>query len=516
MLTILGNVTRCCDGISRRTFLRAGGLGTLALAATGLPESTAAERKRPPRQSLGGFGKAKSIIVLHLYGSPSQMDTLDPKPDAPLEARGEFSTIATKLSGVRVCEHLPRIAAMLDRVTLVRSMTHKYPTHCVAYNLSGVPENPERDVRGHWPFYGSLLDYLWDRDKARQPRGVPRNVCLPWPLHSHSGNKSHRGLHAAWLGKQWESVIAEFDGMASREEGAPSADGNRAIRSRFDPFDGITPESTFRFTAPTLMSQAPADGILHDVARSGLELPREITLDRLDRRRSLLQQLEASRRALDNDGKGFERFRQTSFDMITSPKCSTALDVTREPRAVREKYGYTLFGQGALAARRMIEAGVRVVTVYWDEFGPVNTAWDTHANAFPRLKEGLCPTLDQVYPALIEDLRTRGLLDETLVLLVSEHGRTPKVSKVPGGGREHWSYAYWGMFAGAGIRRGAVIGATDRQGGYPSDRPINPKDVLATAYHLLGFDAHKESTQDREGKPVALLPYGEVIPEMLG
>jgi hypothetical protein len=511
MLSILGNARRTCGGVSRRHFLCAGGLGTLGLALSGPP--LAAQRPRSRARAAAGFGKAKSVIVLYLYGAPSQMDTLDPKPDAPAEARGEFKAVATKLPGVRVCEHLPRIASLLDQVTLVRSMTHSYPTHCVAYALSGVPANPERDVRGHWPFYGSVLDYLWDQRRATQPRGVPRNMCLPWPLHSFSGNRSHRGLHAAWLGKRYETIFAEFAGEASRAEGAPSADGSRAVRSRFDPYDGVTPRSTFRFTAPTVMAQAPADGILHDVARSGLDLPPEVTLDRLDGRRSLLRQLDAARRV--RDGGGFDRYRQSSFDMILSPACGRALDVRREPRAVRERYGYTLFGQGALAARRLVEAGVRAVTVYWDEFGPANTAWDTHYNNFPRLKEGLCPTLDQVYPALLDDLRARGLLDQTLVLLISEHGRTPRLTNTPGGGREHWSYAYSGVFAGAGVKRGCVVGATDRQGGYPTDRPVNPKDVLATAYHLLGFDAQAVTTQDREGKPVPLLPYGEVIPEML-
>jgi hypothetical protein len=516
MLRVLGNVKQCCDGISRRTFLHAGGLGALSLALPGLAAPAEAKSPRSVRGNLPGLGKAKSVIVLYLYGAPSQMDTFDPKPSAPPETRGEFKTVATRISGVRLCEHLPRIAGMLDRVALVRSMTHPYPTHGVAYALSGIPVNPERDVSGHWPFYGSVLDYLWARRPAdRQPAGVPRNLCLPWPLHSHSGNKSHRGLHAAWLGKQWETIFAEFAGQASRAEGAPSADGARAVRSKFDPFDGITPESTFRFTVPTIMSQAPADGILHDIGRSGLELPPEITLDRLDRRRSLLKQFDDSRRALDRSAGGFERFQRTALEMITSPRCSRALDVAREPLPMREKYGLTLFGQGALATRRLVEAGVRVVTVYWDEFGPANTAWDTHVNNFPRLKEGLCPTLDQVVPTLLDDLEQRGLLDQTLVMLLTEHGRTPRLSKVPGGGREHWSYAYSILLAGAGIRRGTVIGATDRQGGYPIDRPLNPKDVLATAYHLLGFDPQTISIPNREGRPIALLPYGEVIPELL-
>jgi hypothetical protein len=305
----------------------------------------------------------------------------------------------------------------------------------------------------------------------------------------------HGGLHAAWLGDPFDPMVPEFVGKATREEGAPSAADDRAVRSRLDPFDGITPESTFRF--------------------GGTRRPDDVTLDRLDRRRTLVQQLDRHARRLDGAAKHYDGMRRAAFDLMTSPKVAAALDVTREPPRVRDRYGYTLFGQGALAARRLIEAGVRVVTVFWDEFGPVNTAWDTHVNNFPRLKEGLCPTLDQVYPALLDDLEQRGLLDETLVLLMSEHGRTPKLSNKPGGGREHWGHAYCGLFAGAGVHRGTVIGSTDRQGGYPNNRPTNPKDVLATVYHLAGFDPHTTTTADRLGRPTALLPHGDVIGELL-
>jgi hypothetical protein len=377
-------------------------------------------------------------------------------------------------------------------------MTHPYPTHAVAYALSGVPvsdpsiEANAREPR-HWPYFGSVLDYLWSRQPSAP--GIPQNMYLPWPLNSRTNNKMHGGLHAAWLGEQFNPVIPEFAGQANREAGAPSADGDRAIRSRLDPFDGITPESTFRF--------------------GGTQPPPEITLDRLDRRRSLLKQLDSQAFQLEGEIRNYDRVRQAAFDLMTSPRVSRALDVTREPVGVREKYGHTLFGQGALAARRLVEAGVRAVTVFWDEFGPVNTAWDTHTNNFPRLKEGLCPTLDRVYPALLDDLRQRGMLDDTLVLLISEHGRTPRLSNKPGGGREHWGYAYCGVLAGAGIRRGTVIGATDRQGGYPVQRPVGPKDVLATVYHLLGFDPHTTTTPDRLGKPIPLLPFGDVIGELL-
>ncbi len=492
MLRILGRATRCCDGISRRQFLQAGGLGLLGLAGSA---SAAAAHAGSTT------GKAKSLLILYLYGAPSQIDTLDPKPNAPAETRGEFGTIATRLPGVRVCEHLPRMAREMRRVALVRSMSHHFNNHAVAYTLSGIPfseppiEANAREPR-HWPYLGSTLDYLWSR-QGKPKAGIPRNIYLPWPLNSRTKNAMHGGLHAAWLGSAHEPVIPEFAGRASRTEGAPSADGERAIRSHLDPFDGVTPDSTFRLPAT--------------------DLPPEVTLDRLDRRKNLLEQLDAAQRKLDGPAGSFDPIQRTAFDMLTSPRLADALDVTREPLATREKYGYTLFGQGALAGRRLLEAGARVVTVFWDEYGPVNTAWDTHTNNFARLKEGLCPTLDQVFPALLDDLDQRGLLAETVVWLVSEHGRTPRVnSGVAGGGREHWSYAYSSVLAGAGIAAGKVIGATDRQGGAPSDRPVDPKDMLATIYHLLGFDPHSTTTPDRLGRPMGLLPHGNVIAELLG
>ena len=181
--------------------------------------------------------------------------------------------------------------------------------------------------------------------------------------------------------------------------------------------------------------------------------------------------------------------------MITNPRVVHALDVTREPQRVHDRYGRTLFGQSALAARRLVEEGVKVITVFWDTWIDNNAAWDTHSNHHPRLKDGLCPQFDQILPAFLEDMQERGLLEDTLVMVISEHGRTPVISSGPGGGREHWAGAYWGMFFGAGIKTGQVIGATDREGGYPTDRPTDPKDVLATLYHLLGFDPDRKSTR---------------------
>lgn len=502
MLNVLGHRRRCCDRVDRRLFLQAGGLGLFGLGLGDLLAARPAQAAGASAARLPSFGRAKSLIVLYLYGAPSQMDTLDPKPDAPVETRGEFGSIATSVPGIHVCEHLPRIARQLHRLTLVRSMTHSYNNHAVAYTLSGIPfsepaiEALAREPR-HWPYFGSVLDYLWthaaDSDRSL---ATPHNVYLPWPLNSRTNNRMHGGLHAAWLGGQYDPIIPEFVGEATRAEGFPSADGDAAIRSHFDPHDGITPESTFRFGAS--------------------QLEHGLTLDRLDRRRTLLEQLDVGRRRLAGSIEGFDRLQQAAFDVISSPGVSTALDVTREDASLREQYGYTLFGQGVLAARRLIETGVRIVTVFWDEYGPVNTAWDTHTNNFPRLKEGLCPTLDRVYPALLDDLEQRGLLDETLVLLISEHGRTPQVSAKPGGGREHWSGAYCGVFAGAGVPGGQVVGSTDKQGGYPTSRPLNPKDILATVYHLLGVEPHRTTTPDRLGRPMHLLPHGDVVDELLG
>ena len=207
MLRLLGNRRELCSGLTRRELLEAGTLGLGGLSLDTLLRNDAAQAS-PVAGTDAGFGKAKSCIVLFLYGAWSQQDTLDMKPGAPADIRGEFSPISTALPGVQICEHLPRLSRWLDRTTLVRSMTHEHPTHCVAYALTGIPQNPLRDPRDYWPFLGSSLDYLWDRTPGQQaPRGMPRNMCLPWELNSRSRNRSHRGLTPAWLGNQWEPIF---------------------------------------------------------------------------------------------------------------------------------------------------------------------------------------------------------------------------------------------------------------------------------------------------------------------
>jgi hypothetical protein len=501
MLRLLGNRTRCCDGVARRTFLTAGALGVAGLS---LADLLRAEAEPLPKAGRVGdsLGRARACIILYLYGAPSQLETFDMKPEAPADIRGEFRPIRTSVPGLQICEHLPRVAQVMHRVSLIRSMTHEYPNHAVAYTLSGIPfsepaiEANEKEPR-HWPYLGSVLDYVWSESGAqRQPAGLPTNLILPWKLNSKTKNAMHGGLHAAWLGSRYDPVVAQFAGQATRESGAPSADGPAAIRARFDPYDGVARESTFQ---------------LPDTCR-----PTAITLDRLHRRCRLLAQFDAARRQLDRvpEWESFDRYQQLALSLTTSSHLAEALDVRKEPAAVRARYGMTLFGQGALTARRLIEAGVRLVTLFWDEYGPVNTGWDTHVNHFPRLREGLLPGLDQVYPALLEDLRDRGLLEETVVLCISEHGRTPRISAVPGGGREHWAGAYCGLFAGAGVRAGNVIGATDPEAAYPVERPVSPKDVLATLYHLLGVDPRR-MIRDVQDRLVPIEPNGTLIPELL-
>jgi len=262
-----------------------------------------------------------------------------------------------------------------------------------------------------------------------------------------------------------------------------------------EPYIGITPESRFELAGAT-------------------ELPADMTLDRLDRRRSLLEQFEQARRSAERSA-GRDRHREMAYRLIGSEKVRQALNVQREPLPLRESYGMTLFGQSCLAARRLVEAGSRFVSVFWDEYGLAGSGWDTHWDHYPRLKKELMPGFDRAWYGLVRDLDDRGLLDETLVLCLSEHGRTPKLDNRPGGGRDHWSQAYTCLFAGGGIARGRVVGKTDRQGGTVLERPVSPKDILATTYHLLGIDPEIMLTE-RTGQPLPLVADGSVVSEMLG
>jgi hypothetical protein len=491
MLRILGSPKTLCDGLTRRELLTAGGLGLFGLGLADYFRLSAAQPDRPRPTT---FGRARACILLYLYGAPSQIETVDMKPDAPAEIRGEFRPIRSRLPGLDVCELLPNLAQVADRLTVVRSLTHPYPIHGVAYALTGVPNidipmelNP-RDAR-HWPFIGSIISYL-----ERQRRcDVPTNMALPFPMSSQRvGEVPRAGPYAAFLGNAFDPIWTTFEGRATRSVIKTLQDERVEVH---DPYLGITPESRFLLT--------PA------------EREADLTLDRIDRRRRLSEQFDRVRRRADTDAatRNLDQYRQMAYQLIASPRVRQALDLNREPRPVRESYGMTLFGQAALAARRLVEAGSRFVTVFWDEYGLAGSGWDTHWDHYPRMRNELLPGLDMALAGLIRDLDERGMLDETLVLCLSEHGRTPRLQNVPGGGRDHWSQVYSGIFAGGGVARGRVVGRSDRIAGSVADRPVSPKDILATVYHLLGIDPETTLT-DRAGRPLPLVS-GNVVYELL-
>lgn len=484
MLRILGPGKSLSGGMGRRELLRIGGLAGCGLSLTGW------QRERPlaaAENSATGpaFGKARSCILLYIYGAWSQLDTFDPKPNAPAEIRGEFGSIASAVPGLRVCEHLPLTAQILDRCTVVRSMSHPNPIHNAAYTLTGNPETTNLEGRqrhpDHWPYFGGVLDYLDGRSNREREAGrVPVNVGLPWVQSSRSMPNKRAGTFGGFLGASYDPLWAEFTGAAPLE----------------DPYRAITPDGTF--------------SLIRDDASGA-------TLDLLDRRHSLLSQLDRNVGAIGDStaARHWDRNRARAFDLAASTKVRDALAVSSEPPALRERYGMNLFGQSCLCARRLVERGVRLATVVWDEWQRSDESWDTHFDHHPRMKGFLLPGFDRAYSALLTDLEERGLLDETLVLCLSEHGRTPRFYEISQGiGRGHWSEVYSQVFAGAGIRRGHVIGSSDAIAAAPRENPLSPKDILATAYHLLGIDPRTE-IPDRQGRLWPLVHGGRMVSEML-
>jgi hypothetical protein len=501
MLRVLGGPKRLCDGVTRRELLQVGSLGLLGLSmpqfqALVQAQAHAAGRDRPDSP---GFGRAKACILLFMYGSPSQLETFDPKPDAPVEIRGELSCIASSVAGLNVCDRLPRLAQVMHKATLIRSVSHPYPIHGVAFATTGIPRidipmelNP-RDSN-HWPFIGSVVDYIDGRGHTKAPE-VPRNLLLPWAFSSQRvGEVPRAGPYGGFLGQAYDPICTEFAGKGTRKARKTLTD---QVWEDVEPYRGITRESRFQLGAVTRLAS-------------------DLTLDRLDSRRTLLEQIEQVRRAADASAsrRGIDRHRAMAFDLLASEKLRRAFDLEEEAEETRELYGMTLFGQASLTARRLVEAGGRFITVFWDEFGLAGTGWDTHWDHFPRMKDELLPGLDRTLSGLLVDLDRRGLLDETLVVLLSEHGRTPKLASVPGGGRDHWSRCYSVVMAGGGVGRGRVLGRSDKIASDPVERTVSPKDILATIYHLLGVDPSTILT-DHLGRPMPLVPGGEVLGEIL-
>lgn len=436
-------------GISRREVLQVGYSGLLGIGLSSLLTGRVA----------GAAGKAgrkpRSLILVFLTGAASHLDTFDPKPDAPSEIRGEFGTVATCVPGLHVSEHLPRLAARADRYALIRSLSHRENNHLVATHhvLTGYPQPgaffDKVASRDDWPCYSSALDYLRPRSD-----GIPSGVNLPTFLVE--GPLTWPGQHAGFLG--------------------PKHDPWQITR---DPNS-----SDFRVDSVRL---AP-----------GLEV------DRLDHRRQLLDQVNRQQKQFAElaEGRRLSDQQNLAFSVLTSGKVARAFELDREPAAVRDRYGRHAFGQSLLLARRLVQAGVSVVQA---NMGRVQN-WDTHSSNFSRLKDRLLPPLDQGVAALLDDLEATGLLDETLVLMLGEFGRTPKISTQPGSrspGRDHWAACFFGLFAGAGVRGGQVIGKSDKIGAYPVTPPYSPDDLGATVYHVLGIEPTSE-VRDRQNRPVQL------------
>lgn len=486
MLRILGS-HRLRDGRwHRREMLRAGALGLMGASNFAAATASASEDLRGST-SLPGFGRAKQCLLLYIYGAWSQLDTFDPKPLAPSAIRGEFGVIDSCLPDIRVCEHLPRTAQVLDRCTLVRSMSHPWNIHSAAYTLTGNPDTERIEGRqrnpDQWPYIGGVIDYFARRGEfGPQPRGVPANVMLPWRQSLYARPNKRAGTFGGFLGTSYDPLWTDFRGEAPQG----------------DPFREITPDGRLEFDS--------GDGEV-------------ITLDSLNRRRSLLTQLEQKFAELDRSTAcgNYSKQREMALEFFSTTKVRDALRLEHEPMSLRENYGMTLFGQACLSARRLLESGVKFVTVVWDEFGQTDESWDTHYDHHSRMREFLLPAFDRAFATLLRDMEQRGILQDTLVLCLSEHGRTPTFDITAAGapGRGHWSRAYCQLFAGAGVPRGQVIGSTDATAADVIDRPIDPKDILRTAYHLLGVDANRELLAS-PGRPVPLVGGGHVVRELLG
>ncbi|QDS95712.1 hypothetical protein FF011L_45120 [Roseimaritima multifibrata] len=438
--------------LDRRGFLR---MGTMGVIGTAVPRSFAQASPKSPE----GFGKAKSVLIVMLSGGPSQLDMLDPKPDAPAEVRGDFSTIGTTIPGVRVCEHLPLFAKQTDRWSIVRTLAHREHNHLLATHvaLTGRPTPVPRggsdldrvETRNDFPNFAAALDYVRPRND-----GVPTGVSLPNYLIE--GPLTWPGQHAGFLG-------AKHDPW--QIQGNPNA-------------------ADFRMQA--------------------LAMREGITPVRLESRRELLEALNQGRRTLTGtDSDSFRDQQNIAFNLLTSGKMTEAFEISQESDATRDRYGRNQFGQSLLLSRRMVEAGVPIVQA---TMGIVQT-WDTHTDNWGKLKDRLLPQLDQGLAALTDDLTESGLMDQTMVIVMGEFGRTPRVSTLPGQtlpGRDHWAHAYSGLFAGAGVRGGQVLGTTDAQAAYPVTQSWSPADVCSTIFNALGID-HDVRINDRLNRPHDLL-----------
>jgi len=453
MFSIEHQPSRLCDGYSRRELLRAGGLSLLGLS---LPELLAARETAPfgvpPTDKT--FGRAKSVIFLYLAGGPPQHETFDPKPQAPAEIRGPFKPISTNIPGIQFCELLPRTARICDKLAVVRSMATDDNTHSSssAWVLTGYKyQGPNaRQIReSDWPYFGSVV-------KKLKPSEVLPPLSTVWipDLMRLNENVTPAGQTGGFLGGAWDP----------------------------DRFVGDPNDPEYRVEGLRLTDMTPL---------------------RLQRRKSLLSQIDShfGQQQRGRQVQVYDQFQQQAFDLLTSGTARKAFDIATEPKKLRERYGRNAWGQCVLLARRLVEAGVRLVHVQWPRMPGDNAVdnplWDTHAQNADRLEDVLCPQFDVGFSALVEDLDRRGLLEETLVVAIGEFGRTPRINAK--GGRDHWGPVFSFAMAGAGISGGQVLGASDRKGAYPADDRVEPGDLTATIFHLLGIH-YQGKFRDRTGQ----------------
>ncbi len=442
-----------CDRMTRREWLRVGGigLGGLTLSALSGAASGASGSSR-------SFGKAKSVIVFGLFGGPSQHDTWDPKPGAPVEVRGPFGVIPTKPPGLMVGELMPRTAKLTDKIAVLRAVVTNDNAHSSSgyQMLTGIPHQPLNQesatpkAPNNGPSVGAIVRYL-----RRTSGRLPSAVTIPEHIWN-DGNFPWPGQDAGYLGRKHNPWLVHCD---------PN-------------------NPSFKIEA--------------------MDLPGEVPPLRLNERRSLLEQIN---RHLDNVTRsGFERHNAdhaAAFDLLAAGSARKAFDLRLEPDSVRERYGRSRWGQSVLLSRRLVEAGVSLVQINWTRIPnqPNQGGWDTHQKHNQSIKDLLMPMMDLSFSALIEDLDVRGLLDETLVVWFGEFGRTPRFNG--NAGRDHWGHVFSLALAGGGIRGGVVHGTSDKNAAYPLDGRVAPCDLIATMFHCLGYSPHTE-LRDALDRPVPI------------
>lgn len=444
-------------GITRRNMLQVGAISALGL---GLPEVLAASGRS---SSTGSGPKADSCILVFLNGGPSHLDMWDMKPHEPKETRSDFKPIATSIPGVQVCEHLPQLAKLLSKCTLVRSVHHDQVAHAPAVYtaLTGVHSNVRAGIMGAKPTDHPAIGSVVGLQRPPRSSLLPY-VLLPYLTAEGAGGPPQPGFLAGWAGPAHDPLLVLHSGKG----------------------DG--------FTMPAL------------------SLGADMSSARVQERKTLLEQLGgAGLQVRAGQAQEMGGLQAKACDLLTSAAAQKAFQLDQEPARLREAYGRNIYGQSLLLARRLVEAGTRLACVSWAP--NANATWDTHGGNFAKLKNELLPPFDAGISALLTDLTDRGLLERTLVVVMGEIGRTPLINN--GAGRDHWGFCYTVLFAGGGIKGGLVHGASDKRGAYPSSSPVGVADIIATIYHSLGIPADLE-LHDRMQRPLALVPGGAPVMDL--